>query len=122
MARYYFYTTKNYDTGFETIEDAIEAASQIEGYAMGSLYHIEAMGFVSRITYVYLQKIRTSINHYKRFSDVTDINTIKDCIHSTRVDLANAAEYFDKARTEENSRFISNIAECKLILSIQSDF
>ena len=123
LARYYFYNTKNYQMGFSTIKEAIDVATGIDGYAMGSLYHIEAMGYASRIKNEYLLKIREAINHYNRGGrDSADIRTIEEYLELARVDIPMAVQYFDKARREENSRFISNIAESKLYLSVQSVF
>lgn len=124
LARYYFYNASidGRSLGFDVIDEAINTASKIEGYAIGSLYHIKAMGYVSRIN-AYRRRISEAIYHYNKMDgDSSDIQTILDNLGNIRADLVLANKFFDEARKEENSRFVSNIAECNLIISIQTIF
>lgn len=120
LARYYFYNTNNYQEGFETIQSAIKMAESIEGVSMGSLYHIKAMGYSARIQNDFIKSIRESMRHYKKDNEnKIDINHIKKDLNSIDVDMQNATYNFDISRYESSSRFISNIAECRLILNVQ---
>lgn len=120
LARFYFYTIKNYNKGFEIISEAIENAKSKGKGAMGSLYHIKAMGYSARIQAQYLKVIQDAIEHTKKAEDSEeDYAIICQCIKDIKNDLAFAIELFDEARKESTSRFISNIAECKLSLRIQ---
>lgn len=121
LARYYFYTLKNYKRGFEEIDEAIDRALEKEQYSMGSLYHIKAMGYSARIQKSYSAKIKQIIDHSRKsncFSN-DDLNSIKDYVRLINEELADATQLFNLARRENNSRFISNMAESELLLEIQ---
>lgn len=120
LARFYFYTMKNYDKGFEVISDAIENAKGKGNGSMGSLYHIKAMGYSARIQTQHLKVIQDAIEHTKKAGNPDgDFEKISQCVKDIKNDLSFAVELFDEARKESTSRFISNIAECKLSLRIQ---
>ena len=121
LARYYFYTVRNYDLGFEVISDAIENAKEKEQYSMGSLYHIKAMGYSARIQRQHIDTIRGAIEHSRKIGDYEeDLKNIMQCLNEIQADRAFALELFEEAKQENTSRFVSNIAECELSLRIQS--
>lgn len=120
LARFYFYTMKNYDKGFEVISEAIENAKGKEKCSMGSLYHIKAMGYSARIQAQHHKVIQDAIEHTKKAGNPDgDFEIICQCIRDIKNDLSLAIELFDEARKESTSRFVSNIAECRLSLRIQ---
>lgn len=124
LARYYFYSASSEirSLGFDVINEAIDVASRIEGYAIGSLYHIKAMGYASRIN-GYQRKISDAIYHYNKMNgDDSDMQIIMENTGNIRADLVMASKFFNEARREEKSRFISNVAECNLIIFIQTIF
>ena len=121
LARYYFYTIRNYDLGFNVISEAIANAKEKEQYSMGSLYHIKAMGYSARIQRYHIHSIRDLISHSRkigRYED--DLNRVIKCINEIQSDSALAHELFKVAKQETTSRFVSDIAECELLLRIQS--
>lgn len=121
LARYYFYTVHNYEKGFEVISTAIDIAKEKEQYSMGSLYHIKAMGYSARIQTQHIVAIRKSIEHSKRIGDYDeDLKNIVQDMKAMQEDLQFSHELFEQAKQENTSRFISNIAECELLLRIQS--
>lgn len=120
LARFYFYTMKNYDKGFEVISEAIENARGKRKGSMGSLYHIKAMGYSARIQTQYFKIIQEAMEHTKKAENPDeDFEIIIQCIKDIKNDLSYAIELFDEARKESTSRFVSNIAECKVSLRIQ---
>ena len=121
LARYYFYTVRSYDLGFEVISDAIESAKEKEQYSMGSLYHIKAMGYSAKIQRQHIGTIRSAIEHSRKVSGYgEDLKNIMQCMNEIKADCAFALELFTEAKQENTSRFVSNIAECELLLQIQS--
>lgn len=121
LARYYFYNTNNYPKGFDTIKSAIQTAESVEGMSMGSLYHIKAMGYSAQIQNKYIKTIRESLRHFKKDNENSaDISNIRENLILIDVDIQNATYNFDISRYENKSRFISNIAECRLLLKIQA--
>ncbi len=119
LARFYFYTLKNYDEGFEIIENAIISAKELDSYPMGSLYHINAMGYSAKIQNNYISQIREVIRHSKKVNDKNDdLFEVINYINNINNDFAEAGKCFDNARTEETNHFVSNIAQCDLILKI----
>ena len=121
LARYYFYTARNYNRGFEVISDAIESAKEKEQYSMGSLYHIKAMGYSARIQRHHIDIIRNLIEHSRKINSYDeDIKKIIQSVTDIQLDYAFALELFGEAKQESTSRFVSNIAECELSLRIQS--
>lgn len=121
LARYYFYTVHNYDMGFEAISDAIETAKEKEQYSMGSLYHIKAMGYSARIQSQYIDMIRKAVDHSKKVGDYEeDLKNIIKYIGALQEDYVFSHELFEEAKQENTSKFISNIAECELLIRIQN--
>ena len=121
LARYYFYTMHNYELGFEMINEAIESAKEKEQYSMGSLYHIKAMGYSARIQRQYIDAIMKSIEHSKKRRNCeSDIETVVQYIREIRTDYNFALQLFETARQENTSKFVSNIAQCELLLRIQT--
>lgn len=120
LARYYFYTMRNYDLGFDVISDAIENAKEKEQYSMGSLYHIKAMGYSARIQRQHIDTIKSAIEHSQKIgSYAEDLSSIIQCINAMQSDSALARELFEEAKQENTSRFVSDIAECELLLRVQ---
>lgn len=119
LARFYFYTMKNYSKGFEIITEAIKNAKIKGKYSMGSLYHIKAMGYSARIQTQHYQTIIDAMDHAKKTKSIEeDYENICGCLDEIKTDLVLATDLFDEARKEGNSRFASNVAECKLTLRI----
>ncbi|MCI8939612.1 MAG: hypothetical protein HFH12_06400 [Dorea sp.] len=121
LARYYFYTVRNYNMGFEVISDAIQNAKEKEQYSFGSLYHIKAMGYSARVQRLHIDAIKSAIAHSRKINSYEeDLESIVQCMKEIQSDRAFALELFEEARQENTSRFVSNIAECELSLRIQS--
>lgn len=121
LARYYFYTVRNYELGFEVISEAIENAKGKEQYSMGSLYHIKAMGYSARIQRQHIDATRSAMEHSRKIGEYEeDLKNIIQYMKEIQTDCAFAFELFEEARKENTSRFVSNIAECELLLRIQS--
>ena len=120
LARYYFYTRHDYEKGVDLIDDALSRAEQIEGYSLGSLYHIKAMGYSMHITNEYIKNIRDAIAHYNYSNDNEyDIDKIRHALINLADKYAKARDNYDIARSEISCRFYSNIAECELGNRIQ---
>lgn len=121
LARYYFYTVRNYELGFEVISEAIKNAKEKEQYSMGSLYHIKAMGYSAKIQRLYIYEIKSAIEHSKKIGNYEeDLKQIVQYMNNIQTDCAFAHELFEEAKQENTSRFVSDIAECELLLRIQS--
>lgn len=123
LARYYFYSDQNFDLGFQVITEAIQNASNIERYSMGSLLHIKAMGYSARIQRQHLPAIRNAMDHARKTGEYReDVLLIAELVKKIRTDRMLAIEIFEEAKKETTSRFASNIAECEMTLQILTVF
>mgnify|MGYP001851936540 FL=1 len=110
LARYYFYIDKNFEKGFENIDNAIELSETMSGTVDPLLYHMKAMGYSSMITNSFIPDI--SKNNRKGFTDENASLLLK---------MEEAADqafvYFKKVR-ESNIGIAGHISEINLCIHI----
>lgn len=107
LARYYFYISKNYRLGFETIDSAISASKSINGIVDPLLYHMKAMGYSSRISDEYIPNIFKCVG-------LKQDDIIQQTLKAAFEDAEKAFELFELARKDGKGAagYISEINLC----------
>ncbi|MBQ4901148.1 hypothetical protein KB559_20095 [Paenibacillus sp. Marseille-P2973] len=112
LARFYFYIEKDYEKGFQAIEEAIDASQSI-GKVDPMLYHMKAMGHSSRITNKYIPAIR---KHYRE-NELDEMNAL---IEHLKTDAEQAMNIFEDVRSMDSgiAGYLSDINLCIRIVDM----
>ena len=125
LARYYFYTARDFLHGLEAINNAIEVSQNLpgnNGKANASLYHMKGVGYRVHIKNTLLVELKDELQRKIRTNEVQWNNTVQQII-SQILDCSNSAfSCFDDARQNGDASLFSAMAECRLRIQLQNGF
>lgn len=125
LARYYFYTARDYESGFREIDkalDIVEDGSEKNQADIALVYHIKGMGYRSKVYNSYISEIRKLLSAVERGGiNKTKIeHQIKTNLDEMRQVIRQADESFK--RSEEfggDNAVYALISTCQLHIEIQ---
>ncbi len=128
LARYYFYTAKDYENGFATVENAIKLAEESIEYdaaAVALVYHIKGMGYRSYINHLITSDLSVAMKQIEAYdaNKRECSNQILKAIHKIQSNAQNADECFEASgKLGDNNLIYSLISSCQMRIQIQRSY
>ena len=125
LARYYFYTAQNYTMGQKIIKEAmqiVQSKEKPDNYSISHLYHIQGIGYRTKIYKEYIQNIYADNGHIgdQRYNNSECISHIRTLLAGMNEDCRKAEFAFSASKEiGDNNGIYSLIAECQLYIRIQ---
>lgn len=125
LARYYFYTARNYESGLREIDkalDIVEDDPEKSRTDVALAYHIKGMGYRSRVYNIYIREIRILLKTLSKneISSEEAESQIKRNLEEMRQDTQRADDNFKQSEEYggDNAVF-ALISTCQLHIEIQ---
>ena len=125
LARYYFYTAKNYAMGHDIIAKAmkiVQSKEKLDNSLIALLYHIQGIGYRTKIYKEYIKNIYVDNSHIgdQRYNNADCIFHIRTLLADMHDDCSKAESAFSNSKEiGDNNGIYSLIAECQLYIKIQ---
>jgi len=119
LARFYFYTAKDFELGFEAIDRAIEISDDQNEFVDASLYHMKGMGFKIYVTDRLMGELNTIKNNKRKLDEEALRSELSGKISDILQYSEQAFRFFEKSHDGDPNSIYSAYAEARFRIYLQ---